>query len=86
MGICLCIPIVAVVGLSIGDGVAEVEEDRPASEVGCPGWEIALHVEPDVSGGDRGADETIGVRKSFSWVGLHGGIAVVGVKDDLAAP
>ena len=87
MGVSLCVPVVPVtVGLAVPDGVAEVEVDEPSGEVGSPGWEITLHVEHEIPGADRGDHKGIGVGKSFSWVGLHGGIAVISIKGDLATP
>lgn len=86
MGVGLCIPVIAVVGLAVPDGVAEVKVDGPSGEVGSPSWEITLHVEHEIPGADRCAHKAIGVGKSFSSVGLHGGIAVISVKGDLTTP
>ena len=85
VGVALSVPVVAEIGLAVGDGVSQVQENGPACVVAGPGWEITLHVqlEPGIAHG--GADEPKGIGFGLVVVGLHGGVAIGGVQSDLTS-
>lgn len=49
-------PVVGVADLCVCDGVPEVHEDRPASEVGRPGGKVALEIESNPPSAHARAD------------------------------
>jgi len=53
--------------------------------VAGPGREVALHIQLQPGAGHGGANKPDGVGLGFGGVGLHGGVAVGGIKSDLAA-
>ena len=80
MGVSLSIPVVTKIGLTVRNGIPQVQKDRSSSKVAGPSWEITLHIQFQPSTAHAGAYKSIGVRFGLTRVGLHCGIAVRSVK------
>ena len=84
MSVSFSIPVVAKIGLSVGNGIPQIQKDRSSSEIAGPSREITLHIQFQPSAAHTGANKSIRVRLGLSRVGLHGGIAVRSVKGYLS--